>query len=74
MGRMRLLNPLQLPVAARQCIFTAMKRSISWCSPVLIGVSVILATFLVKDVLRDEAKDRVAALETAQRAYDTMSD
>ena len=37
MGHMRLLNPLQLPVAARQCTFTAMKRSISWCSPVFVG-------------------------------------
>jgi GH18 family chitinase len=27
----------ELPVAARQCISTAMKRSISWCSPALIG-------------------------------------
>src|SRR5215469_2147834 len=36
-GRMQLSNPLQLPVAVRQCISTAMKRSISWCSPALIG-------------------------------------
>ena len=37
MAHMRLLNPLQLPVAARLCTFTAIKRSISWCSPVPIG-------------------------------------
>ena len=33
------------------------------------GVVVVLATFIVKDVLRDEEKDAVSALETAEREY-----
>jgi uncharacterized membrane protein len=36
-----------------------------------LGVVVILATFIVKDVLRDEEKDAVSALETAQREYNS---
>lgn len=35
------------------------------------GVAIILATFIVKEVLRDNAKDRVSALEAGQRAYDS---
>jgi hypothetical protein len=38
---------------------------ISFC-----GVVVVLATFIVKDVLRDEEKDLLAALQTAQRTFD----
>jgi hypothetical protein len=34
-------------------------------------VGVILATFIVKDELRDEEKDAVSALETAQREYNS---
>jgi hypothetical protein len=37
---------------------------ISFC-----GVAVVLATFIVKDVLRDEEKDALSALETAEREY-----
>jgi hypothetical protein len=36
-----------------------------------LGVVVILATFIVKDVLRDDAKDELAAMERAGRAYDS---
>jgi hypothetical protein len=38
---------------------------ISFC-----GVAVVLATFIVKDVLRDEEKDLLSALQTAQRTHD----
>jgi hypothetical protein len=34
-------------------------------------VAVVLLTFLFKEVLRDNAKDKVAAMESAQRAYDS---
>jgi hypothetical protein len=39
---------------------------ISFC-----GVALVLAILIVKDVLRDEGKDAVSAMETAQRAYDS---
>jgi hypothetical protein len=38
---------------------------ISFC-----GVVVVLATFIVKDVLRDEEKDLLSALQTARRTFD----
>jgi hypothetical protein len=38
---------------------------ISFC-----GVVVVLATFIVKDALRDEEKDLLSALQTAQRTFD----
>lgn len=40
--------------------------AISFC-----GVAVVLATFIIKDVLRDKEKELLAAMETAQRAYDS---
>jgi hypothetical protein len=40
---------------------------ISFC-----GVAVVLATFVVKDVLRDEEKDTLTKMENAYRAADSM--
>jgi hypothetical protein len=36
-GAYAIVESVAAPGCSRQCSFTAMKRSISWCSPVLIG-------------------------------------